>query len=136
MGLVITLPHPPQRLGANGSRGTSYGAVVALNLLRKEAREAGYAACLEALKQRGVPAFKPAAYFIEWRYWGTVKPDVDNIVARLKSVLDGCSAAFGVDDRHLELAGVSRVHAKNKLNKGISIFFLDHWQPLVTYKQN
>ena len=61
---------------------------------------------------------------------------MDNIVARLKSVLDGCSAAFDIDDRHLELAGVSRVHAKNKLNKGVTIFFLDHWQPLVTYKQN
>lgn len=136
MGLVITLPHPAYRLGANGSRGTSRGSVFLLNKLRQEARATARAACLEALQSRGIRSYKPAAYFIEWRHWGAVKPDVDNVVARLKSYLDGCAEALGLDDRHLELAGVSRVHAKNKLNKGVTIFFLDHWQPLVTYKQN
>ena len=134
MGLVITLPHPAIRLGANGSRGTSHGAVFLLNKLRQEARATARAACEEALQSRGISSYKPAAYFVEWRYWGTVKPDVDNVVARLKSYLDGCAEALGLDDRHLELAGVSRQHAGCAARKGVTIFFIDHWQPLFKTK--
>lgn len=134
MGLVITLPHPVTRLGANGSRGTSIGAVFLLNKLRQEARATARTACEEALQRRGISSYKPAAYFIEWRYWGTVPPDVDNVVARLKSYLDGCAEALGLDDRNLELAGVSRQYAGSAARKGVTIFFLDHWQPLFKTK--
>jgi hypothetical protein len=46
---------------------------------------------------------------VEWKYKGRI-PDVDNIVARLKPLIDGCSQAFGIDDRELELGRVRRVH--------------------------
>jgi hypothetical protein len=43
-----------------------------------------------------------------------MKPDVDNVVARLKPLIDGCAQAFGINDRELELGRVRRVHTLGK----------------------
>jgi hypothetical protein len=44
-----------------------------------------------------------------WFYKRGVPPDVDNVVARLKPLLDGCAQAFGVNDRDFEDITVRRV---------------------------
>ncbi len=54
--------------------------------------------------------FVPASYKVVWYYKG-VCPDADNCIARCKALLDGCAAAFGVDDRMFECEGVRRVHS-------------------------
>ena len=62
-----------------------------------------------------VPQHNFPARFVEvtWYYKG-IKPDVDNVVARLKPLIDGCAQAFGINDRELELGRVRRVHTLDK----------------------
>ena len=75
----------------------------------KKTREAGFWHTYQA--RRG--GFLPHRYRIVWYYCGRT-PDVDNIVARCKSFLDGCCDAFGVDDSLLELDGVTRQRVSHK----------------------
>ncbi len=91
------------------------------------AREKGcsltaHACWLARAKDRG---FVPRYYRIVWFYCGRT-PDVDNIVARCKSFLDGCCDHFDIDDARLELAGVERIHvATRKESKEMAIVFSD-----------
>ena len=75
----------------------------------KEAREAGFWHTYQAPRA----GFIPRRYHIVWYYCGR-KPDVDNIVARCKSYIDGCCDAFRVDDSLLELDGVTRIGVRHK----------------------
>lgn len=104
------------------------GGVIMFNRLKQEAREAACKVCLDAMREKGVLSFHPAAYFVAWCYKGVPK-DVDNIVACLKGYLDGCCDAMGIDDRTLELAGVSRIHTKVPgVCKTVTIVFIEEWQ--------
>ena len=75
----------------------------------KKAREVGF---WRTYQERRV-GFLPHRYHIVWYYCGRT-PDVDNIVARCKSFLDGCCDSFGVDDSLLELDGVTRRRVRHK----------------------
>jgi hypothetical protein len=62
------------------------------------------------LPQRNFPAREVS---VTWYYKGII-PDFDNVVARLKPLIDGCAMAFGINDRDLELGRVRRVHTLGK----------------------
>lgn len=81
--------------------------------VKTKTRNAAYLRALRAIAtvpQRNFPA---KLVEVTWYYKG-MKPDVDNVVARLKPLIDGCSMAFGINDRDLELGRVRRVHTLGK----------------------
>lgn len=102
---------------ANASRPLQRAAAVRANYARiaakKRERNDGWMAARRALcslpcNAAGRVDFRPLGYRIVWPYKGTC-PDADNVVARMKHVLDGCALAFNLDDRDLDLLGVERV---------------------------
>lgn len=102
---------------ANASRPLSRQAAVRANYARiaakKRERNDGWMAARRALytlpcDADGRVAYVPLGYRIIWPYKGTC-PDADNVVARMKHVLDGCALAFNLNDRDLDLLGVERV---------------------------
>lgn len=114
MKLEITFPHPDRAISPNGQVPlTERGAVICNRkrvALKGATRQAAFTEAMKAMQfmpQRNFPA---RSYEVEWRYKGRI-PDVDNIVARMKPLIDGCCQAFGIDDRYLELGRVKRVHS-------------------------
>lgn len=116
--LSITFPHPDRAISPNGSVPLSARAAKVQNLkkvaCKKATREAAYLSALKEL-MRSAPqmAFIPVVVSCDWVYKG-IKPDLDNVVARLKPLIDGCCRAFGCDDRELELGRVRRIHSLGK----------------------
>ena len=107
--LTISLPHPPKQLRPN------YRLVWQAKLKpKKEARELAIRAATKALRHAGdalVP-YTPIGYSVRWYYWGTQKPDSDNVLASCKAYLDGIATALGVNDRDLECGRIERPHDK------------------------
>lgn len=117
MKLDIEFPHPDRILGPNGgapltTRGAQKHAIVKMSTKMKT-RDSAFVRALKALDsvpQRNFPAREFSA---TWYYKGII-PDIDNVVARLKPLIDGCAQAFGINDRDLELGRVRRVHTLGK----------------------
>lgn len=114
MRLDIVFPHPNKALSPNAYRALSPKAAAAQNAMKMRlVAESRHASCvrariaLNAVAQRNFPAKEVD---VTWYYKG-MKPDFDNVVARCKSVIDGCADAFGINDRELELGRVRRVHS-------------------------
>lgn len=113
MKLSISFPHPPAGLSPNAKAPLQPRAAAGLNArkmrLKMETRNSAFVRALAATTaypQRNFPARRVAA---TWFYKRGVAPDVDNVVARLKPLLDGCAQAFGVNDRDFEDITVRRV---------------------------
>lgn len=118
MKLTIQFPHPDRAISPNGQVPLTRQGAIRMNYkkvaLKRATRNAAYLEAKNAMQyilHRGL--FVPHKYDIVWRYKGR-KPDVDNIVARTKPLIDGCCKAFGIDDRDLELGRVDRVHTKGR----------------------
>ena len=117
MKLDITFPHPDRILSPNGgapltTRGAKGHALAKMGVKMKT-RDSAFICAMQALNtvpQRNFPAREFSA---TWYYKGVI-PDIDNVVARLKPLLDGCAQAFGINDRDLELGRVRRVHTLGK----------------------
>lgn len=113
MKLAITFPHPDRALSPNGSVPLTARAAVVCNrkrvALKGATRQAAFVEALKAVSNVPQRNFPARSYEVHWMYKGRI-PDVDNIVARLKPLMDGCCQAFGIDDRELELGKVKRVH--------------------------
>lgn len=58
-------------------------------------------------KLAGVAKVPYKRYLIYWYYNRGPAPDPDNVVARLKSTIDGICDYFGINDRNLEISRVS-----------------------------
>lgn len=117
MKLEIEFPHPDRVLSPNTQVPLTVRGARVHNLKRveakKKAREGAFTRAFAAtlnLPQRNFPAREFSA---TWYYKG-VMPDIDNVVARLKPLIDGCAMAFGINDRDLELGRVRRVHTLGK----------------------
>lgn len=115
MKLMVSVSKPEN--AANACRPLTRQAAVRANYARiaakKRERNDGWMAARRALctlpcDEKGRVAFVPLGYRIIWPYKG-VRPDADNVVARMKHVLDGCALAFNLNDRDLDLFGVERV---------------------------
>lgn len=126
MKIHIDFPHPDGVLGPNSYVPSKAGAAARKNALKfrvkAETRRAAYLRALSAMQYMPQRSFAARSYVVEWFYKGR-KPDVDNIVARLKPLLDGCAEAFGVDDRELELRAVRRVHALDERAGNVVLIF-------------
>ncbi len=117
MTLDIEFPHPDRVLSPNSNapltaRGAKTHGIIKASVKTKT-RNAAYLRALRAIAtvpQRNFPA---KLVEVTWYYKG-MKPDVDNVVARLKPLIDGCALAFGINDRDLELGRVRRVHTLGK----------------------
>ena len=114
MQLSITFPHPSNALSPNAKAPLQPRAAAGLNArkmrIKTETRHAAFVLANKALNsvpQRNMPAREVE---VCWYYKG-VCPDVDNVVARLKPLIDGCAQAFGINDRDIELGRVRRVHS-------------------------
>lgn len=77
--------------------------------LKRATRTAAYLEALKAMDYMPNRHFAAKKFDVIWNYKGR-KPDLDNIVARMKPLIDGCCLAFGIDDRDLELGRVDRMH--------------------------
>lgn len=117
MKLEIEFPHPDRVLSPNTQVPLTVWGARVHNLKRveakKKAREGAFARAFAAtlnLPQRNFPAREVN---VTWYYKGMI-PDIDNVVARLKPLIDGCAMAFGINDRDLELGRVRRVHTLGK----------------------
>lgn len=107
--LTISLPHPPKQLRPN--RGGHWRAKMDP---KRIAREEACSKATAALRHAGdalVP-YTPVGYSVRWYYWGTLKPDSDNVLASCKAYLDGIATALGVNDRDLECGRIERTHDK------------------------
>lgn len=135
--LTITLPHPPKQLRPN--RGGHWRAKLDP---KRIAREEACSKATAALRHAGdalVP-YTPVGYSVRWYYWGTLKPDSDNVLASCKAYLDGIATALGVNDRDLECGRIERVHDKRnnleiiiKLKKDQTIMYKPIDIPLTQY---
>jgi hypothetical protein len=117
MKLEIEFPHPDKVLSPNTQVPLTARGARVHNLKRveakKKAREGAFLRAFAAtlsLPQRNFPAREVS---VTWYYKGII-PDFDNVVARLKPLIDGCAMAFGINDRDLELGRVRRVHTLGK----------------------
>lgn len=107
--MTIEFPHPPAALSPNGDR-AHWGTVA---LARKKCREEAAYITTEHMLLHAPPIGKEwKTYHICWNYWGTVMPDDDNVVARIKSYKDGICDALGINDRSIHLGSVTFVHNK------------------------
>lgn len=118
----LLLPHPPAALSPNGN-GTHYMGIATA---RKKARAIAAAATVKLLEQEvgctlsraEIPTIytlrhtTPTTYRIIWNHWGTVQPDDDNVVARIKSYKDGICDALQINDKNLRLRGVDFIRDK------------------------
>lgn len=127
MTLTISFPHPPKQLSPNGKVPLLARAAAKLNAmkinLKKTTRDGAYLRAISALNhvpQRNFPAKQVE---VTWYYKRGVPPDVDNVVARLKPLLDGCAEAFGINDRDFESISVRRVHTKSGLAGTLDLTF-------------
>lgn len=121
MKLMVDVLKPENK--ANASRPLTREAAVRANYARMAAKRrerndgwmaARAALCTQPCDEAGRVAFMPLGYRIIWPYKNKAwVPDADNVVARCKSVLDGCAMAFNMNDRDLELLGVQRLLAKD-----------------------
>ena len=115
--LRLTFQHPDRAISPNGSVPLKARAAVVQNLkkvaLKKATREAAFLEARRALMTQPQQSFVPAVVECDWVYKG-MKPDLDNVVARLKPIIDGCCLAFGCNDRDLELGRVRRIHSLGK----------------------
>lgn len=92
----------------------NYARIAAKNRERSDGwMAARRALCTLPCDANGSVSFTPTAYKIIWPYKGTM-PDADNVVARMKHILDGCAMAFDINDRDLDLLGVERIHVSKK----------------------
>ena len=97
---------PPGVLRPNG-RGHWAACARAVKRVRAQAR----LVVLAVLRQDAV-RFVPRRYDVTWFFWAGAGPDLDNVLASCKALLDGCADGFGVNDRELELGLVARVKVK------------------------
>ena len=97
---------PPVVLRPNG-RGHWAARARAVKRVREEAR-----LVVLAVLRKDAVRFVPRRYDVTWCYWAGAGPDLDNVLASCKALLDGCADAFGVNDRELELGMVVRVKVK------------------------
>lgn len=99
--LLVCLPHTPRDLSPNGRTHWARKAT-----LTRRCRTMAWAHTMEVLKGR---RFEASRYSVRWYYKGAC-PDADNVLARLKSYLDGACAAMGIDDRGLSVGSIDRIH--------------------------
>ena len=114
--LDITLPLPHRALRPNGR---AHWAEKARKT--KAAKSRARLMVLNALANAAEP-LHPVRYAVTWFFKGAV-PDADNCLASCKAYLDGAAAAFGVDDRVWECAGIHRVHDKARAGELVLRFF-------------
>jgi hypothetical protein len=105
--MQITLPHPPAALSPNGNR--HHWAKV--SSARKQARLLAALATAEQLRHTPLTD-TPTTYSIIWNHYGTIQPDDDNVIARIKSYKDGICDTLNVNDRTLRLAGLTFIRDK------------------------
>lgn len=126
MKLDIEFEHPDRILSPNTqvpltARGARVHNLKRTEVKTKTRRVAYYKALAARLKceQQNFPA---RWLEITWYYKG-MRPDVDNVVARLKPLIDGCAEAFGINDRDIELGRVRRVHTLGDKSKTLVLHF-------------
>ena len=119
----LLLPHPPAALSPNGNR----AHWAAVNTARNKARAQAAKAAWDTLNTEAncqlpfdeIPSFyalkhrTPTTYRIIWNHWGTVQPDDDNVIARIKSYKDGVCELIGINDKTLRLSGVDFIREKS-----------------------
>lgn len=127
--LRLTFPHPDRAISPNGSVPLKARAAKVQNLkkvaCKKATREAAFLEARRALMTMPQHSFVPAEVHCDWVYKG-IKPDIDNVVARLKPLIDGCCLAFGCNDRDLELGRVRRIHSLGKDAGTLTLIFKNH----------
>jgi hypothetical protein len=112
--MTLEFPHPPAALSPNGNR-SHWGAVT---LARKKCRQAAILATTQHLLHNNIPTDKKwSTYHIVWNHFGTIMPDDDNVVARIKSYKDGICDALGINDRSIHLGSVSFIRVKETKKK-------------------
>ena len=106
--MTLEFPHPPSDLSPNGNR-AHWGSVMTA---RKKCRELACETTIKYLLHHSptIKTFKH--YHLVWNYFGTVMPDDDNVVARIKSYKDGICDALGINDRSLRLGSVDFIREK------------------------
>ena len=128
MKLELTFTHPDRVLSPNACAPLTARGARTHNLIKAstktKTREAAYKKALIALNTVPQRIFPARLVEVTWYYKG-MKPDVDNVVARLKPLIDGCAQAFGINDRDLELGRVRRVHTLDKNLTGTLILHFD-----------
>lgn len=111
--MTLEFPHPPSALSPNGNR-AHWGSVM---LARKKCRQAAQLITAQHLQDNPPTGKEYKHYHIKWNYFGTVMPDDDNVVARIKSYKDGICDALGINDRSIHLGSVSFVREKETKKK-------------------
>ncbi len=127
MEITIRTTHPPRCLSPNAKRPMLPWARQKFERYRmaekKRVKNDAYLLTLAELGEG--KSFTPKAYTVTWYYAG-IKPDADNVLGWCKSLLDGCAAAFKVNDKDLECLRVCRVHTLDKRGRNeLTITFTD-----------
>ncbi len=127
MNITIRMQHPPRCLSPNAKRPWLPTARMKFDLMRHAEKDRVKAdACLLTFAELGERRdFRPTRYTVTWYYAG-IKPDADNVLGWCKSLLDGCAAAFKVNDKDLECLRICRVHTLDKRERNeLTITFTD-----------
>ena len=106
--MTLEFPHPPSALSPNGNR-AHWGSVMTA---RRKCRAIGQEVTNNYLLHNSSPDKPYKHYHLVWNYFGTVMPDDDNVVARIKSYKDGICDALGINDRSLRLGSVDFIREK------------------------
>lgn len=107
--MTLEFPHPNKALSPNGDK-AHWGKVA---LERKKCREYAKKLTQEFLLHNNIEHELPYKHYsLIWNYFGTVMPDDDNVVARIKSYKDGICDALGINDRSIHLGSVSFIRER------------------------
>jgi hypothetical protein len=90
--------------------------------VKMKTRDSAFVRAMQALNNVPQRNFPAREFSVTWYYKGVI-PDIDNVVARMKPLLDGCAQAFGINDRELELGRVRRVHTLRKAAGTLTLHF-------------
>lgn len=95
--LILTLPWPPADLSPNARQHWSKLA---------RAKKAYRAACAWAAKEQGAKRIEAERLHVSLVFYPPSRRafDLDNMLARMKSGLDGLADVLGVDDKHWSLS--------------------------------
>lgn len=109
--ISITIPWPSSKLNPNRSKGLHWAATTKL---RKDARAGAYYAAIAAMKSQNYAFMRDSDIAISITF---VQPDRrardrDNLLASLKSSIDGIADALGINDSQFDPVILRREYGK------------------------
>lgn len=118
----LELPFPNRTLLPNRNLGRHWAV---RHKAKVDARDSAYLLALSWRRKHNPQCRGRLALLIEWRFNGS-RPDLDNLLAATKPMLDGLARALGVDDGEIDPLLITRSRIAKSERTSTFFYLLDH----------